>query len=187
MKKPIQELQENINDIKQATDAMKMDIQSTIEQAKQSAEYVKGTLGELKETREDLSTSMGEAKTNFRELKQATQGDLKELRQTFKTDDPVESDAKAERFEMVKEGNGYVIYGRDGLVGEITYTPVDANTWAADHTYVIPQYRGRDIAQRLLQRVVSAARMENKLIVPTCSYVLTQFKRHAEYADVWKR
>lgn len=48
MKKPIQELQENINDIKQTTDAMKTDIQSTIEQAKQSAEYVKGTLGSLR-------------------------------------------------------------------------------------------------------------------------------------------
>ncbi|MFS0725382.1 GNAT family N-acetyltransferase [Paenibacillus sp. 1P07SE] len=187
MKKTIQQLQDNINDIKQTTDAIKGDIQNTIEQAKESAEYVKETLGELKDTKQHLSSSLQEAKTNMNEMRHETKENLNELRQSFETDGPADADARAERFEMTKEGNGFVIHGRDGLVGEITYTPVDEHTWAADHTYVMPQYRGRDIAQRLLQRVVTAARMENKKIIPACSYVQVQFQRNAEYADVWKK
>lgn len=187
MKKPIQELQQNINDIKQATDTMKTEIQSTVELAKQSANQIKHVFGELRESREGLSASMEEGKANVNELRQQTRSDMRELRETFQTDEPASADAKAERFELVKEGNGFVIYGREGLVGEITYTPIDEHTWAADHTYVTPEYRGRDIAQRLLQRLASAARLEHKKIVPACSYVEAQFRRNVEYADVWQR
>lgn len=88
---------------------------------------------------------------------------------------------------LLKDGNAYVIRTQAGQVGEITYAPDDDHTWVINHTYVSPSHRGRDLAQRLLQAVVEEARAENKKIIPACSYVLVQFKRNKEYADVWKR
>ena len=38
----------------------------------------------------------------------------------------------------------------------------------------------------LLEKMVSYAREENKKVIPKCSYVHAQFKRHAdEYKDIW--
>jgi len=101
--------------------------------------------------------------------------------------EPSISFESAEELDVEKSGNGFIIRGARGMIGEITYAPVDSFTWVLNHTYVTPEYRGRDIAQRLLRRVAEEARKEHKKIIPTCSYAAVQFKRHAEYADVWKQ
>ncbi|KAA9002415.1 N-acetyltransferase [Paenibacillus spiritus] len=88
--------------------------------------------------------------------------------------------------EIVKEHHAFVIRTEEGPIGEITYVPADEHTWIADHTYVSPNYRGGNIAQRLLQRLVEEAREEGAKIIPQCSYVGVQFRRNPEYADVWK-
>ncbi|WP_407643488.1 N-acetyltransferase [Cohnella endophytica] len=49
------------------------------------------------------------------------------------------------------------------------------------------RYRGGHIARDLLRLVVDDARKQDKRIIPTCSYALAQFKRHAEYGDVWQK
>ncbi|QHT58997.1 N-acetyltransferase [Paenibacillus lycopersici] len=86
-----------------------------------------------------------------------------------------------------KQGNGYVLKGPEGQAGEITYRPADAATWILDHTYVDPRYRGGNLAKRLLNLVVGEARAKGIKIIPACSYALAQFRRNAEYADVWKQ
>ncbi|MDG0809592.1 GNAT family N-acetyltransferase [Cohnella rhizosphaerae] len=86
-----------------------------------------------------------------------------------------------------KEGNAFVVRENGEQIGEITFMPDGENTWVLNHTYVSPDYRGGDIARRLLNSVVEAAREEGKKIVPLCSYALVQFKRNADYADVWRK
>lgn len=86
-----------------------------------------------------------------------------------------------------KQGNSYVVRGVGGPVGEITYRMSDVDTWVIDHTYLDPEYRGRGLAKQLLDFVVEEARERNRRIIPSCSYVLAEFKRDPRYADVWKK
>jgi predicted GNAT family acetyltransferase len=89
--------------------------------------------------------------------------------------------------DIRKQGNGFIVLGVSGQVGEITYKLVDVGTWVIDHTYLDPRYRGGNIARKLLDLVVEEARAEGKKIIPACSYALVQFKRNKEYTDVWEK
>ncbi|GAA3401510.1 GNAT family N-acetyltransferase [Paenibacillus hodogayensis] len=89
--------------------------------------------------------------------------------------------------EAQKRGNSYVLVGARGTVGEMTYHFVDVDTWIVDSTYIDPAYRGQQLAKRLLDYVVDEARDKGRKIIPSCSYVLEQFKRDPQYADVWER
>lgn len=96
--------------------------------------------------------------------------------------------ANAEELEIRKEGNAYVVIGPNGQVGEITYRLADVNTWILDHTYLDPEYRGGNLAPRMLDFVVEEAREKGRKIVPACSYALAQFRRNPDkYGDVWER
>ncbi|WP_458122361.1 GNAT family N-acetyltransferase [Paenibacillus sp. Z6-24] len=90
--------------------------------------------------------------------------------------------------QLIKEGTAFFLKKDEEIIGEITYIPgPESDTWTLNHTYVNPEYRGGSIARGLLDQVVQAARAENKKILPTCSYALTQFKRNSQYEDVWMR
>ena len=54
----------------------------------------------------------------------------------------------------------------------------------ANHTFVPPELRGRGIAQQLVEALVADAREQGFAIVPQCSYVDAQFRRHPEWAEV---
>jgi len=54
----------------------------------------------------------------------------------------------------------------------------------ADHTFVPPEMRGRGIAQQLVEALIADAREQGFRIVPQCSYVAAQFRRHPEWADL---
>ena len=54
----------------------------------------------------------------------------------------------------------------------------------ANHTYVPPAMRGQRVAQRLVEALVADAREQGFKIVPRCSYVAAQFRRHPEWADL---
>ena len=54
----------------------------------------------------------------------------------------------------------------------------------ADHTFVPPEMRGRGVAQMLVEALVADARVQGFTIVPQCSYVEAQFRRHPEWADL---
>jgi len=86
-----------------------------------------------------------------------------------------------------EEHNGrgrYVMYLPDGTEGEMTYMRRDANTIIADHTGVPPQYRGQGIAEKLVATAMNDSRDKSQKIVPVCSYVVAQFRRHPEWADL---
>jgi len=44
--------------------------------------------------------------------------------------------------------------------------------------------RGRGIAGALVERLVADARREGFKVVPQCPYVVAQFDRHPDWADV---
>ena len=54
----------------------------------------------------------------------------------------------------------------------------------ADHTFVPPAMRGQGVAQVLVEALVADAREQGFRIVPRCSFVAAQFRRHPEWADL---
>lgn len=86
-----------------------------------------------------------------------------------------------------EEANGrgrYVVYLPDGTEAEMTYQRRDANTIIADHTGVPPQHRKLGLALKLVETAIADARATGSKIVPVCSYVVAQFRRHSEWADL---
>lgn len=79
-------------------------------------------------------------------------------------------------------GHGrYVIRLPGGLEAEMTYRKLGAGTIAIDHTYTPPEFRGQNIAFRLMERCITDARNEGVKIRPECSYAVVQFRRHPEW------
>ena len=68
-------------------------------------------------------------------------------------------------------------------IGRLTYER-RGDVLVADHTFVPPEARGRGIAERLVEALIEDARKEGNRIVPQCSYVEAQFRRHPEWADL---
>jgi predicted GNAT family acetyltransferase len=54
----------------------------------------------------------------------------------------------------------------------------------ADHTLVPPEIGGKGVAAALVDALIADAREEGFTIVPQCSYVEAQFRRHPEWADL---
>lgn len=54
----------------------------------------------------------------------------------------------------------------------------------AEGTFVPPSYRGKGIAEKLVQALIEDARSQGFKIAPDCSYVERYFDRHEELADL---
>ncbi len=78
----------------------------------------------------------------------------------------------------------YVVHLSDGQEAEMTYTKVAPGTLAFDHTGVPREFRMAGIALKLVERGIADARSEGNKVVPACSYVAAQFKRHPDWADL---
>ncbi len=68
-------------------------------------------------------------------------------------------------------------------IGRLTWV-ARGNARIADHTLVPPEIGGRGVAAALVDALVADARSEGFKIVPACSYVDAQFRRHPEWADL---
>ena len=80
-------------------------------------------------------------------------------------------------------------YGRyfltiDGDEAEMTYTKLGLKLISIDHTFVPDSMRGKGVAQALALYAVEDARKTGWKIVPRCSFMVTQFKRHTDWSDV---
>lgn len=75
------------------------------------------------------------------------------------------------------------VEGRDG-VGALTYARLSPTKIIADHTGVDDSLRGTGVAKALVERLVADARHDGFKIVPGCSFVVAQFRRHPEWSDV---
>lgn len=81
----------------------------------------------------------------------------------------------------------YVIHLPGGAEGEMTFRKPGAGVLTVDHTGTPPEFRGRGIAQLLMDRLIADARAEGRKIVPLCSYAVAQFRRHPEWSDLLAR
>ena len=54
----------------------------------------------------------------------------------------------------------------------------------ADHTIVPPEIGGRGVAAALVKALIADAKSGGFTIVPQCSYVEAQFRRHPEWAEL---
>ena len=88
--------------------------------------------------------------------------------------------------EIVQRNNSFVIDEDGREVAELTFV-VDGQRMVIDHTYVSVELRGQNIASQLVQRAADFARENSYKVVPACSYAHTWFRRHPDYADVWKK
>ena len=85
----------------------------------------------------------------------------------------VEHVPERQRFEVRLENEvGFLSYTERGDV--VTF----------DHTYVPDSWRGRGVAAALVRAAVAEARARKWKVRPLCSYIVTFFQRHPEYADV---
>ncbi len=92
----------------------------------------------------------------------------------------------AEDFTVEHEdgaGHGrYFIALPGGLEAEMTYRKIGDNVIAIDHTYTPPEFRGRDIALKMILKGIADARASGLKVRPECSYAVIQFKRHPEWS-----
>ncbi len=88
------------------------------------------------------------------------------------------------RHEKNRNSGRYVIELAPGKIAEMTYQRQSLSQIIIDHTRVPPEFRGRDIAARLMEYAIGQARRNKDKIVPECSYVQKQFARHKDWADL---
>lgn len=72
----------------------------------------------------------------------------------------------------------------EGFEAEMTYRKIGRDVIVIDHTYTPPEFRGRNIAAQLMNRAIAEARTAGLKILPQCSYAVTAFRRHPEWADL---
>lgn len=78
----------------------------------------------------------------------------------------------------------YVIPLAPGVEAEMTFRKAEDGTITIDHTGVPRAYEGRGIAAKLVNKAVADAREQGFKIMPVCSYVVAQFRRHPDWADL---
>jgi predicted GNAT family acetyltransferase len=78
----------------------------------------------------------------------------------------------------------YVAYLAPGIEAEMTFHKAADGTITIDHTGVPSSHEGRGIAAKLVNKAIADAREQGFKITPVCSYVVAQFRRHPEWADL---
>lgn len=94
-----------------------------------------------------------------------------------------EADLTVRREDHTGAGR-YVIDLAPGVEAEMTFRTAANGTITIDHTGVPTAFEGRGIAARLVNQAVADARQQGFKIVPVCSYVVAQFRRHPEWSDL---
>jgi predicted GNAT family acetyltransferase len=92
------------------------------------------------------------------------------------------SDIKFESLE--NEPSAFNLYLDGSKIGEMI-VEIRGSDMTVFHTEVDPDQEGKGYAGELLKEMTSYARGHRLKVIPMCTYVHTQFKRHPEqYADI---
>jgi len=97
-----------------------------------------------------------------------------------------QQDVSVEREEIGSRGRYWAALA-PGYEAEMTYHRLGDNVISIDHTGVPPKFEGRGIALQLVKSAVEDARRDGFKIIPRCSYVAVQFRRHPDWADLLAR
>ena len=98
----------------------------------------------------------------------------------------------SEAIKIIRQSDGaggeyQAIVPDSTYIGRMTWRQIGSegdDIRLVDHTLVPPEIGGRGIAAQLVQAIIDDARAQNFRIVPQCSYVVAQFRRHPDWADV---
>ncbi|MEJ7646362.1 MAG: GNAT family N-acetyltransferase [Chryseolinea sp.] len=90
------------------------------------------------------------------------------------------------RSDIGDNGKGsFFIEDSGRRLGEMVVSVASGNL-TVFHTEVDDSLKGKGASTELLNAMTAYAREHNLKVIPLCSYVITQFKRHQdEYKDVW--
>lgn len=94
---------------------------------------------------------------------------------------------KIEHSETATKGAFHAQDETGERVGEMTYSRAGETLIIIDHTEAYPGHEGQGIARALVEAGVAYAREKDLKVLPLCPYALAQFRRNADYADVWKK
>ena len=94
-----------------------------------------------------------------------------------------DNEMTVEREDGATRGRYFITLSPDAEA-EMTFRKGDNNTIIIDHTGVPPAFEGRGIAAKLVNKAIEDARKQGFKINPVCSYVVAQFRRHPEWADL---
>lgn len=72
-------------------------------------------------------------------------------------------------YRYEEEAHRSAAYDGKKQIGECDYL-VKGNQWYVVHTQVQPEYRGKGIAQKLVEMLQDQAKKRQKSIVPICTY-----------------
>lgn len=87
-------------------------------------------------------------------------------------------------YKYEPENSRVAAYAEDGnMAGELTYIEEDG-VWLANHTFVDPAHRGKQVAGKMLDIFVQQARDANIKVKPLCSYVVHSMVGKEEFADL---
>ncbi|WP_283178170.1 GNAT family N-acetyltransferase [Gemmobacter sp. 24YEA27] len=86
--------------------------------------------------------------------------------------------------ELSGQGGRFVIY-KDGDVAELTFTRRALDLVSADHTGVPDAFRGTGAGKALVEALIADAKANTYRIMPLCSFVDAQRRRHPEWADLF--
>lgn len=87
------------------------------------------------------------------------------------------------RLDHTTQGEYHAHVPGSTAIGRLTWK-ARGDARIADHTLVPAEIGGRGVAAALVDALVADAREEGFKIVPQCSYVEAQFRRHPEWADL---
>lgn len=84
------------------------------------------------------------------------------------------------------EGGRYVAsVPGEAETGELVYARLAPDLIVAVHTGVPDSLGGKGVGSALVQRLVADAREGGYRVIPRCSFVAGQARRHPEWADVF--
>jgi len=84
-----------------------------------------------------------------------------------------------------EENRFYLEEENHTLIAEVTFLIHD-DILVIVHTFVNPEYRGQQLGQQLIKKVVEKATAENKKIEPLCSFAQREFEKNESYQPLRK-
>ncbi|MDE2404253.1 MAG: N-acetyltransferase [Sphingomonadales bacterium] len=94
-----------------------------------------------------------------------------------------EAEVTITRHDAGTSGEYHAHVAGSDTIGRLTWV-TRGGARDAEHTLVPEAIGGRGVAGRLVEALIADARAQGFKVIPTCSYVAAQFKRHPEWADL---
>lgn len=88
--------------------------------------------------------------------------------------------------EVTNSSSRFAAYDGGTLAGETTFVYTGDTMLIIDHTDVNEDYRGQNVGDILIKKVVEFAKENKKSIIPLCPFAKKEFEKHPEYRNTGK-